>query len=183
MLLPRTFFDRNVVDVARELIGASLLIDGVGGMIVETEAYARDDPASHSVRGPTQRNAAMFGPFGHAYVYRSYGIHWCLNFVCQSGSAVLIRAIEPMQQVDTMIDRRGLSDRRLLCAGPGRLCQALGVDGALNHAPLDRSPFVIAPASLANAVHEGRRIGISQGVDTPWRFCAIPSRYLSKPLR
>lgn len=183
MPLHRTFFDRQVADVARDLIGASLLIDGVGGIIVETEAYAPDDPASHSVRGPTPRNAAMFGPFGNAYVYRSYGIHWCLNFVCQPGSAVLIRALEPMQGLDTMIERRGLSDPRLLCAGPGRLCQALGVDAALNNARLNHPPFEITPAGIVRDVHQGRRIGISQGIETPWRFCARDSRYLSKPLR
>jgi DNA-3-methyladenine glycosylase len=125
----------------------------------------------------------MFGPPGHAYVYRSYGLHWCLNFVCRPGSAVLIRAIEPVEGVARMVARRGLSDPRLLCAGPGRLCQALGIDKALDGAPLDRPPFVLLAARHAPPLHAGRRIGISVGVETPWRFCATGSRFLSKPPR
>ena len=183
MAVPASYFDRAVERVARDLIGATLLVDGVGGVIVETEAYAPDDPASHSVRGRTPRNAAMFGPFGHAYVYRSYGIHWCLNFVCRPGSAVLIRAIEPTHGIDTMIARRGLADPRLLCAGPGRLCQALGIEGSFDHALLDRTPFAISPAPTVAEVHAGPRIGITRAVDTPWRFCQSGSRFLSKPIR
>ena len=183
MPLPTGYFDRDADCVARDLIGAMLLVDGVGGQIIETEAYAPDDPASHSIRGPTPRNAAMFGPSAHAYVYRSYGIHWCLNFVCRPGSAVLIRAIEPMQGIDVMIERRGLADPRLLCAGPGRLCQALAVDRSLDHAPLDAAPFLLDPAACRPAVDAGPRIGITRAIETPWRFCQRGSRFLSKPYR
>ncbi|USU10087.1 DNA-3-methyladenine glycosylase [Sphingomonadaceae bacterium OTU29MARTA1] len=183
MPFPRAFFDRAVDHVARDLIGATLLVDGVGGIIVETEAYDADDPASHSARGPTPRNAAMFGPAGHAYVYRSYGIHWCFNIVCRPGSAVLIRAIEPTHGLDTMIARRRLGDPRLLCAGPGRLCQALGVDKTLDHAPLDGPPFTLEPAPAPSSIHIGPRIGITLATDTPWRFCRTGSRFLSKPPR
>lgn len=183
MPLPPDFFDRDVAQVARDVIGATLTVDGVGGIIVETEAYDAHDPASHSVNGPTPRNAAMFGPAGHAYVYRSYGIHWCLNFVCHPGSAVLIRAIEPLEGIDRMMARRGVADPRLLCAGPGRLCQALGIDRTCDHAPLDMPPFRLEPRQSDAAIHAGARIGISRAIDTPWRFCLIGSRYLSKPPR
>ena len=135
--LRRLFFDRSVHEVAPELIGATLLFNGMGGKIVEVEAYDQTDPAAHSFRGQTERNAVMFGPPGHAYVYRSYGIHWCLNFVCARAgvaSAVLIRAIEPTEGLVRMQRRRGLAngDNRLLCSGPGRLCEALGITGAHN---------------------------------------------------
>ena len=176
-------FDRDVEQVARALIGATLLVDGVGGTIVETEAYDADDPASHSARGPSPRNAAMFGSAGRAYVYRSYGIHWCFNIVCAPGSAVLIRALEPTHGLDTMIARRGLADPRLLCAGPGRLCQALGINARLDHAPIDAPPFTLIPAPSAAPLHAGPRIGITRAVDTPWRFCLAGSRYLSRPAR
>lgn len=183
--LPATFFQRPVPDVARDLIGTLLTVDGAGGIIVETEAYDRHDPASHSHRGPTPRNAAMFGPPGHAYVYRSYGMHWCLNLVCGAGtpgSAVLIRAIEPTLGLDLMQARRGGAAARLLCSGPGRLCQALGVTGALDGAPLDGPPFHLAEGVGTAVVAAGPRIGITRGIETPWRFGLPGSRFLSRPM-
>lgn len=182
-MLTRSFFDRDVLTVARELIGVTVLIDGVGGMIVETEAYDGEDPASHSYNGRTARNAAMFGPPGHAYVYRSYGIHWCLNFVCGPegvGSAVLIRALAPTAGIEIMRARRGVSDVRKLCAGPGRLCQALAVTRALDGRPLDAPPFALHPAAAAREIVVGPRIGISQGRERPWRFGAAASPFLSR---
>ena len=185
--------------MAQELIGATLLFcaeegggaDGTGlcgGTIVETEAYDRDDPASHSYRGPTPRNAVMFGPPGHAYVYRSYGIHWCLNVVCGpepagSGSAVLIRAVEPTEGLGSMSRRRGVEAPKLLCAGPGRLCQALGITGAHNGLPLDRLPFRFGARRTDVRIVAGPRIGLSKGIDTPWRFGLAGSRSLSRPWR
>ncbi|AVP56613.1 DNA-3-methyladenine glycosylase [Pulveribacter suum] len=173
-------------ELAPLLIGVTLLVDGVGGRIVETEAYDRSDPASHSFRGPTARNAAMFGPPGRAYVYRSYGVHWCLNLVCGSegdGAAVLIRALAPTHGLAAMRARRGMQDERLLCAGPGRLAQALGIDLSLNHLPLDAPPFaLLAPAvGEAPALVTGPRIGITRAADVPWRFGEAGSRYLSRP--
>jgi DNA-3-methyladenine glycosylase len=184
-ILSRSFFQQPVAQVAADLIGATLLVDGVGGTVVETEAYDQSDPASHSFRGRTLRNAAMFGPVGHAYVYRSYGIHWCLNLVCgagASGSAVLIRAIEPAMGLDVMRERRGVSDPLRLCSGPGRLCQALGITGALDGRPLDAPPFAITGRSAALPVAAGPRIGISRGTETPWRFGLSGSAFLSRPL-
>jgi len=179
--LPAGFFARPAAEVAASLIGCDLRVEGIGGIIVETEAYDRSDPASHSVNGPTRRNASMFGPPGHAYVYRSYGMHWCLNLVCEPGSAVLIRALEPRHGRDAMAARRGLSDPRLLCAGPGRLCQALAVTLAMDGLPLDAPPFALAAPETAPAWIADRRIGISRAVETPWRFLLAGSRAVSRP--
>jgi len=172
--------------VARQLIGVTVLVDGVGGRIVETEAYDGEDPASHSYSGPTDRNFAMFGPPAHAYVYRSYGIHWCLNFVCREeghGAGVLIRALEPVTGIETMVERRGTRDHWLLCSGPGKLCQALGVTRDLNGRSLAAAPFELAPAPAGIDVASGPRIGISKAVDVPWRFGLAGSRWVSKPFR
>ena len=176
----KAFFDREVTLVARDLLGATLFVDGIGGTIVETEAYHRTDPASHSFGGPTPRNASMFGPPGRAYVYRSYGIHWCLNFVCEEASAILIRAIEPTAGVAIMAERRGLADPRQLASGPGKICAALGLTRAHDGLPLDRPPFSLMPASDRPAIVSGPRIGITKAVDVPWRFGVAASPFLSR---
>jgi DNA-3-methyladenine glycosylase len=178
-----TFFDREAALVAPALLGAKLLVDGVGGLIVETEAYHPTDPASHSFRGPTPRNRAMFEGPARAYVYRSYGIHWCLNFVCADASAVLIRALEPTDRVDEMQHRRGTDDMRLLCSGPGKLCAALGVTIALDNHRLDAPPFAITLPRAAAAIAIGPRIGITKAAEIPWRFGIAGSRFLSRPFR
>lgn len=181
--LDRRFFDRSVHKVAREIIGATLLVNGVGGVIVECEAYHHTDPAAHSYNGQTPRNAVMFGPPGVAYVYRSYGIHWCLNFVCEeegSASAVLIRALEPTEGLAAMRRRRGLGDERALCSGPGKLCEALGVTIKHNGLPLDRAPFAIYPRETKPPILIGPRIGITKAVDHPWRFGVKGSAFLSR---
>jgi DNA-3-methyladenine glycosylase len=186
MKLERDFFARSVHDVAPELIGATLLVDGVGGTIVEVEAYDHEDPAAHGYRGRTERNASMFGPPGHAYVYRSYGVHWCLNLVCEeegSASAVLLRALEPVQGIEAMRDRRGLENPRLLAAGPGRLCQALGVTREHDGLPLDRPPFELCARAGKVEVLTGPRIGITQAADRPWRYVLAGSRFVSRALR
>lgn len=170
-------------DVARALVGCTLLVDGSGGVIVETEAYDQADPASHTYRGPTARNASMFGPPGHAYVYRSHGLHWCLNAVCMlpgHGAGVLIRAIEPTEGLEAMRERRQLADDRLLCAGPGRLCQALGVTRELDGRSFGAAPFHLRRAKRGLVVATGVRIGLSKAKDAPWRFGLAGSRFLSR---
>jgi DNA-3-methyladenine glycosylase len=182
----RSFFGRSVHEVAPDLIGATLLVSGVGGRIVEVEAYHHTDPAAHSFRGPTARNAVMFGPPGYAYVYRSYGIHWCLNFVCEpkgSASAVLIRALEPLAGLAAMRRRRGTDDEKLLCAGPGRVCAALAITAEHNGLALDRAPFEIFARTEAAEVVAGPRIGLTKAIDRPWRYGLKGSRFLSKPFR
>lgn len=182
--LRRSFFDRSVHKVAPELIGATLFVGGVGGIIVELEAYHHTDPAAHSYNGRTERNAVMFGPAGYAYVYRSYGIHWCLNFVCEeegSASAVLIRALEPVHGLAAMRRRRGLHEARALCSGPGKLCEALSVTHAQNGLPLDRAPFELRARSGTPDIATGVRIGITKAAEKPWRYGLKGSPFLSKP--
>ncbi|MDX3907657.1 MAG: DNA-3-methyladenine glycosylase [Pigmentiphaga sp.] len=177
-------FHASSAEVARLLIGVTLLVDGVGGRIVETEAYDREDPASHSFSGPTARNASMFGTPGRAYVYRSYGIHWCLNLVCREsghGAGVLIRALEPTHGLDRMRARRRVDDLKLLCSGPGRVGQALGIDASLDGLALDRAPFALEPRRDEPPIVTGPRIGISKARDVPWRFGWAGSRFLSRP--
>ena len=186
MRLRRDFFARSVHEVAPELIGATLLVDGVGGVIVEVEAYDQEDPASHGFRGPTPRNAAMFGPPGHAYVYRSYGIHWCINFVCDvegRAEAALIRALEPTRGLDEMQRRRGVDDVRTLCSGPGKLCRALGITREHDGLALDRKPFALYAREGEPVVAAGPRIGITRAAELPWRYALAGSRFLSRPLR
>jgi DNA-3-methyladenine glycosylase len=184
--LRRSFFDRSVHAVAPELIGVTLMVNGVGGRIVEVEAYHHTDPAAHSYGGRTERNAVMFGPPGFAYVYRSYGIHWCLNFVCEaegSASAVLIRALEPTTGLSLMRRRRGMSEPRALCSGPGKLCEALGVTIKHNGLPLDRAPFELRAREGTPEIAVGVRIGISKAVEHPWRYGLKGSKFMSKPFK
>ena len=181
--LGREFFARSVHEVAPELLGATLLVDGVGGAIVEVEAYDQEDPASHGYRGPTERNASMFGPPGHAYVYRSYGIHWCLNLVCEEdgvASAVLVRAVEPTFGVERMRARRRVDDERLLCSGPGRLCRALGVTREHDGLPLDEPPFALRGREQEPEIAAAARIGITAAADRPWRYVVKGSRFASR---
>ncbi len=182
--LKRAFFARSVLEVAPDLIGATLLVNGVGGVIVELEAYHHTDPAAHSFNGPTPRNMVMFGPPGFTYVYRSYGIHWCVNFVCEkagSASAVLIRALQPTHGIPAMRRRRGLHDERSLCSGPGKLCEALGITIAHSGLPLDAPPITLHARIGKVEVVTGVRIGITKAVDYPWRYGLKGSKFLSKP--
>lgn len=183
--LKDAFYRRPVALVARDLIGATLLFRGAGGPIVETEAYDHQDPASHSVKGPNSRNRSMFGPPGHAYVYRSYGLHWCLNVVCgpTPGAAVLIRAIEPLAGIEEMRSRRGDLPERQLCSGPGRLCAALGIDVSWDGHDLRRPPFSLSSGPPTAEVLIGTRIGISRASDVTWRFGLAGSAFLSRPFR
>ncbi|HET7493265.1 MAG TPA: DNA-3-methyladenine glycosylase [Bradyrhizobium sp.] len=183
-LLKRAFFARSVHEVAPDLIGATLLVNGVGGIIVEVEAYHHTDPAAHSFRGPTPRNRVMFGPPGFAYVYRSYGIHWCVNFVCEkegSASAVLIRALEPTHGLSVMRRRRRLTDARALCSGPGKLTEALAITEVHNGLALDAPPFALFARTAMVDLVSGARIGITKAVELPWRYGLRSSKFLSKP--
>ncbi len=182
--LKRAFFGRSVHEVAPDLIGATLLVDGVGGLIVEVEAYHHTEPAAHSYNGTTPRNQVMFGPPGFAYVYRSYGIHWCVNFVCEeegSAAAVLIRALEPTHGLAAMRRRRHAVDVHALCSGPGKLTEALGITIAHNALPLDRPPIALHARTADVEVAAGIRIGITKAVELPWRYGVKGSKFLSKP--
>lgn len=184
--LPPAFFARSVHEVAPELIGATLLVNGVGGVIVEVEAYHQSEPAAHSYRGPTPRTQVMFGPPGFAYVYRSYGIHWCVNFVCEpegAAAAVLIRALQPTHGLAAMRRRRGLDDERMLCSGPGKLASALAITSALNGGALDAAPIAVHGRTSTPEIVTGVRIGITKAIELPWRYGLKGSRYLSKPFR
>jgi DNA-3-methyladenine glycosylase len=185
-MLKRDFFARSVHEVAPELIGATLLMGDVGGAIVEVEAYDQEDPASHAYGGRTARNATMFGPAGYAYVYRSYGIHWCLNLVCgteNDAEAVLIRALEPTAGIELQQQRRGMEDLRELCSGPGKLCQALSITGQHDGLPLDRPPFRLEERRGVPQIATGPRIGITRAAELPWRYGLLGSPFLSRVLR
>ncbi|MCS7008143.1 MAG: DNA-3-methyladenine glycosylase, partial [Gaiellaceae bacterium] len=182
MSAARAFCARDARIVARELVGATLLKGGVGGVIVETEAYVEGDPASHSYRGRTRRNAAMFGPPGTLYVYRSYGLHWCANVVCGEvgeGAAVLLRALEPTHGIEEMRRRRGVAEARALCAGPGRLCQALAITSADDGRSLDEPPFELRVPKVAVEVIASPRVGITRARELLWRYCLKGSAYVS----
>ena len=184
--LTKRFFDRSVHEVAPDLIGATLLVNSCGGVIVEVEAYHHTDPAAHSFRGPTDRNAVMFGPPGFAYVYRSYGIHWCLNFVCEregSASAILVRALEPTSGIAAMRRRRGVQGEAQLCSGPGKLGEALGITRKLNALALDEPPFELRARTGSAEVVTGVRIGITKAAELPWRYGLKDSRFLSRPFK
>jgi DNA-3-methyladenine glycosylase len=185
-VIDRDFFARSVHEVAPDLIGTTLLVDDIGGRIVEVEAYDQEDPASHGYRGRTPRNASMFGPPGHAYVYRSYGIHWCLNLVCGDegvAEAVLVRALEPTEGIDTMQHRRGIVDLRALCSGPGKLCQALAITREHDGLPLDHPPFALHQRDDVPEIVTGPRIGITQATELSWRYALCGSKFVSRALR
>jgi DNA-3-methyladenine glycosylase len=182
-LLRRSFFARSVHEVAPDLIGVTLLVGGVGGRIVEVEAYDQEDPASHGYRGRTPRIESMFGPPGHAYVYRSYGIHWCLNLVCRAEGvpeAALIRALEPTCGIDEQRRRRRNDDLRALCSGPGKLCQALGITGAYDGLPLDRPPFRLRERNDVPEIVTAPRIGITRATELSWRYLEADNVYVSR---
>jgi DNA-3-methyladenine glycosylase len=185
-VIVRDVFARSVHEVAPDLIGVTLLCEGVGGVIVEVEAYDHEDPAAHGYRGRTARNASMFGPPGHVYVYRSYGIHWCVNFVCEeegSASAVLIRALQPTHGLDEMRERRGVDDVRALCSGPGKLTQALGITGEHDGLALDRPPFELLPREGEPQIVRGARVGITKATDQQWRYGLADSNFISRRFR
>ena len=185
-MIGKDFFARSVHEIAPDLIGVTLLLDGVGGRIVEVEAYDQEDPASHGYRGKNARNESMFGPPGHAYVYRSYGVHWCLNLVCGEegvAEAVLVRALEPTHAIDLQRSRRGLDDVRALCSGPGKLGQALAITRAHDGLPLDRPPFRLEERVAVPEIVTGARIGITQATELSWRYAEAGSRFISRPLR
>ncbi|HEY8792463.1 MAG TPA: DNA-3-methyladenine glycosylase [Gaiellaceae bacterium] len=182
-MLKRDFFARSVHEVAPDLIGVTLLVDGVGGRIVEVEAYDQQDPASHGYRGRTERNAAMFGPPGHAYVYRSYGIHWCLNLVCREegvAEAALIRALEPTAGLDLQRGRRLTEEVRALCSGPGKLCQALAITREHDGLALDVPPFQLVERDKVPEIVTGPRIGLTRATELNWRYMSAGSPYLSR---
>jgi DNA-3-methyladenine glycosylase len=181
--LKKSFFARSVHEVAPDLIGATFLVNGVGGIIVEVEASDQTDPAAHSFRGPTPRNVVMFGPPGYTYVYLSYGLNWCVNFVCQaagSAAGVLIRAIEPTHGLAAMRRRRGVTEAAALCSGPGKLCQALAIKKALSELPIDRPPIALHARNGEAEVITGVRVGPTKAVDLPWRYGLKGSKFLSK---
>ena len=185
-MIGKEFFARSVHEVAPDVIGVTLLVDGIGGRIVEVEAYDQEDPASHGYRGRTTRNETMFGPPGHAYVYRSYGVHWCLNLVCGKEGipeAVLVRALEPTVDLDEQRRRRGVEDVRALCSGPGKLCQALGITREHDGLPLDAPPFRLEPRGEAPEIVTGPRVGITQATELSWRYALAGSPFMSRALR
>jgi DNA-3-methyladenine glycosylase len=182
-MIRQDFFNRSVHEVAPDLIGVTLLVDGIGGRIVEVEAYDQEDPASHGYRGRSARNESMFGPPGRAYVYRSYGIHWCLNLVCGPegvAEAALVRALEPTHGIDVQQARRGVEDVRALCSGPGKLCQALAITREHDGLPLDRPPFRLDERREVPEIVTGPRIGITRATELSWRYVEANSRFLSR---